>query len=436
VPNVKEPTPTSQPRVRDLLARRRDIKVHPEDALDHPEPDESRPHHFYRPGEVLVSSDPAQIESFERAAGKLGLGCTRTESRSRPRLRGKRSELASPLPAAIRYVLDSDAPLEDILCRLEDASHGEFEVTPNHVLFGCPVWGMDPYGDPRLPVQGDPKPQLGGDGAGVIVAVVDSGVPWGREENPLLGGVETWPSEEEPWSYSGPEPVLSGPQGHGSFVAGVVRQAAANATVRSYRALDTDSVTDEWYLGHQLLLVLSGGARVINLSLGATTRADQTLMGLSALEAAAHQERHGHGPAAPIVVAAAGNQDSSRKVYPAADPWTISVGAVKVTGGKKAGPERAGFSNHGGWVDVYARGVDVVSSYEAKPYRPSAASGDLLHFDGTAVWSGTSFAAPYISAKVAEILQSKPGLGRDEVLAEMRRLSGSREVPGLGWFVA
>jgi subtilisin family serine protease len=433
VANLKEPT--SQPRVRDLLARRRDIKVHPEDALDQPEPDESRPHHFYRPGEVLVSSDPGQLESFEQTAGKLGFGYTRTESRARPRLRGKRSELASPLPAATRYLLDSEAPLEDVLCRLEDASHGEFEVTPNHVLFGCPVWGMDPFGDPRPPAQGDPEPRLGGDGEGVIVAVVDSGVPRGWEENPVLGGVETWPSEEEPWWYSGPEPVLTGPQGHGSFVAGVVCQAAAKATVRSYRALDTDSVTDEWYLGHQLALVLAGGARVVNLSLGTTTRADQTLMGLSALEAAANQERHDHGPAAPIVVAAAGNLDGSRKVYPAADPWTISVGAVKLTGAKKAVPERAKFSNFGGWVDVCARGVDIVSSYEAKPYRSPTSPNTLVQFDGTAVWSGTSFAAPYVSAKVAEILQRKPGLGRDEVLTELRKLSDDCRVPDLGWFV-
>jgi hypothetical protein len=433
VPDVEEPT--SQPRLRDLLNRRRDIKVHPADALQNAVPDEANPHHFYRPAEVLVSSEPGQVESFERAATRLGLRYTRSESHARPRLRGKRSEMASPLPAATRYLVDGEPSLEEILCRLEDASRGEFEVTPNHVLFGSPVWGMDPYGEPRLPVPGDPPPTLTGEGAGVIVAIVDTGVPRGHEENVILKGVETWPSEEEPWLYSGPEPVLAGPQGHGSFVTGVVRQAAARATVRSYRALDTDSVTDEWYLGHQLALVLAGGARVVNLSLGATTRADQTLMGLSALEAAARQERHRHGPAAPIVVAAAGNLASSRKLYPAADPWTIGVGAVDDTGNKKEHPERASFSNFGGWVDVYARGVDVVSSYEAKPYRSTSDPKKVTEFEGTAAWSGTSFAAPYVSAKVAEILERKPGLGRDEVMVELRKLSGARKVPGLGWFV-
>ncbi len=433
MPNAKEPT--SQPRLLALLQKRRDIKVHPENALQNAEPDEAQPHHFYRPGEVLIGSDPGQVQSFERVATRLGLGYTRTSSHAHPRLRGKKSELASPLPAATRYLVQSELPLEDVLCRLEDASHGEFEVTPNHVLFGSPVWGMDPYGEPRRPRDGEPEPQLVGKGAGVIVAVVDSGVPRGHQENAILAQVETWPSEEEPWLYAGPEPVLAGPQGHGSFVAGVVRQAAAKATVRSYRALDTDGATDEWYLGHQLALVLAGGARVINLSLGTTTRADQTLMGLNALEAAARQERHRHGPVAPIVVAAAGNLGGGRKVYPAADPWTISVGAADDTGDSKEGLKRATFSNFGGWVDVYARGVDIISSYEAKPYRSSSGQNQVTQFEGTAVWSGTSFAAPYVSAKVAEILQVNPELGRDEVVTELRKLGGDREVQGLGWFV-
>ena len=84
---------------------------------------------------------------------------------------------------------------------------------------------------------------------------------------------------------------------------------------------------------------------------------------------------------------------------------------------------------------MYARGVDVISSYEAKPYRSSSDPEQVTQFEGTAVWSGTSFAAPYVSAKVAEVLQASPELGRDEVVTKLRELGDNREVQGLGWFV-
>ena len=274
-------TPRSHARARQLLERRQDILVHPRNALADDSAESVVPHHYYRPGELLVRNDDGQVDAFERVAHQLHLEYRRREDHGRPMLKGKGSELAGPLPPAARFHVYSDEPLEDVLRRLEDHAHGEFEATPNHVLFGLVLWGMDPYGDPRPPKRNE-KISLGGDGAGVSVAIVDTGVPRGYQMNPVLAAVETWPSEEEPWEYDGPQPTLVSPQGHGSFVAGVVRQAAQNADLKSYRVLDSDGVTDEWYLGHQLALVLSGGARVINLSLGTTTRTDRKLVGLSA----------------------------------------------------------------------------------------------------------------------------------------------------------
>jgi subtilisin family serine protease len=430
-----DPVPHGHARARRLLERRRDILVHPKNALADDSAAAPVPHHYYRPGELLVRNDAGQSDAFERVATQLGLSHRRREDHGRPKLRGKKYELPSPLPAAARYHVYTEEPLEDVLCRLEDHAHGEFEVTPNHVLFGLGLWGMDPFGDPRPPKKGNKYEQthLTGDGAGVTVAIVDTGLPHLYEMNELLkDNVDTWPSEEEPWDYDGQTPVLVSPQGHGSFVAGMVRQAARNATLQSYRALDSDGVTDEWYLGHQLSLVLASGAGVINLSLGTTTRADQTLMGLSALEAAADGRGIGQ---APIVVAAAGNLGDSRKCYPAADDWTISVGAVEMTGPGRKTPKPASFTSSGDWVDVCAEGVNVTSSFEDKPYRGSSAPHRVQQFTGKAVWSGTSFSAAHVSGKVAEILQAAPGLDRKGVLAKLKDLGGPGNVTGLGWYV-
>jgi subtilisin family serine protease len=423
--------PRSHARARQLLEKRQDILVHPRNALADDSASAAVFHHYYRPGELLIRNEAGQVDAFERVASQLHLAYRRREDHGRPTLRGKGSELPGLLPAAARFHIYSDEPLEDVLCRLEDHAHGEFEVTPNHVLFGLELWGMDPYGDPRPPKKNE-KVQLAGDGAGVSVAIVDTGVPRGYRVNPVLAPIETWPSEEEPWDYEGPTPTLVSPQGHGSFVAGVVRQAAQNAELKSYRALDSDGVTDEWYLGHQLALVLASGAKVINLSLGTTTRSDQKLVGLSALESAAK----GHGVSAPpIVVAAAGNLGDSRKVYPAADDWTISVGAVELTGTGKKTPKAATFSNYGDWVDLCAVGVRVASSFEAKPYRDSLPPHRVQQFGGEAVWSGTSFAAAHVSGKVAGALQANPKLDRHGVLAQLASDPEARPVPNLGWFV-
>ena len=120
-------------------------------------------------------------------------------------------------------------------------------------------------------------------------------------------------------------------------MAGVVRQAAQNAELRSYRVLDSDGVTDEWYLGHQLALVLAGGAQVVNLSLGTTTRSDQKLVGLSALEAAA-KGRCGRAER-PSWWRPPATSGDSRKVFPAADDWTIGVGSGRVDRDGQKDPE-------------------------------------------------------------------------------------------------
>jgi subtilisin family serine protease len=192
-------------------------------------------------------------------------------------------------------------------------------------------------------------------------------------------------------------------------------------------------VTDEWYLGYQLSLVLQDGPQVINLSLGTPTRADEKLMGLSALERAATRRATGDGRPSPIVVAAAGNLGDSRPFYPAANKWTISVGAVELTGPDNDVPVPASFSNFGPWVDVCAKGARVYSSYEHKPYRPLANPSTIIEFKGFAIWNGTSFAAPLVSGAVAGLLAADPGLGLDGVRALLE--AGPVKVPSLGTYV-
>src|SRR5690606_27242397 len=88
------------------------------------------------------------------------------------------------------------------------------------------------------------------------------------------------------------------------------------------------------------------------------------------------------------VIACAGNTGSSRPFWPAALPTVIAVGALD-------GGARAAFSAHGPWVDAWAQGVGLTSSFL-----------EFGRFRGYAPWSGASFAAALATGPPASLWAS------------------------------
>ena len=103
-------TPRSHARARQLLERRQDILVHPRNALADDSADSVVPHHYYRPGELLVRNDNGQVDAFERVAYQLHLEYRRREDHGRPMLKGKGSELAGPLPPPPAFTFTRTSP--------------------------------------------------------------------------------------------------------------------------------------------------------------------------------------------------------------------------------------------------------------------------------------------------------------------------------------
>ena len=83
-----------------------------------------------------------------------------------------------------------------------------------------------------------------------------------------------------------------------------------------------------------------------------------------------------------IVVAASGNDGKATKYYPACYPDVVTVGAMDNNG------DRADFSTHNEFVDTLALGVDIEVAFR----------------DGTIIDTGTSFAAPLITGKIASLM--------------------------------
>lgn len=109
-----------------------------------------------------------------------------------------------------------------------------------------------------------------------------------------------------------------------------------------------------------------------------------------------------------VVVAAAGNEGREEKRYPAAYPSVIGVGAVDRAG------RLAASSNRGPWVELYAPGVEVLSTVPGSAF---------------AFGSGTSLAAAHVTGSLA-VLTSITGDPRTARSALFRSLN-ARVAKGL-----
>jgi subtilisin family serine protease len=222
-------------------------------------------------------------------------------------------------------------------------------------------------------------------GKGVVVAVLDTGVDPTHE---LLQG-RLLPGYDMVGDDADPDDVANGidddhdghvdrAYGHGTFVAGLIRQIAPAAMILPVRVLDDEGRGSLPAVVEGIRYAIESGADVINLSLGAAGKVDfpPVKAALAAARAAGIQ-----------VIAAAGNLGETTPFYPASDKDVISVSALAGDG-----QDLAVFSNRGPWVDVAAPGTDLVSSAPGNRY---------------VRWGGTSAAAAVVSGQVALLAEHR-----------------------------
>lgn len=216
-------------------------------------------------------------------------------------------------------------------------------------------------------------------GAGVTVAVVDSGVDTRHPQLRRTRSIDLTAT------------VARDCIGHGTAVAGIIAAAqmkgvpftgvAPQAKLISIKQT-ADGTGDVARLALAIVRAAEMGADVINVSVEARDQADLRNAVTYALAMDA------------VVVAAAGNvqkeDGSPGPAYPAAYEGVLSVGA--------AGPDgvRADSSNAVTPVSVLAPGRNVTSTWAGRAYRE-----DL---------EGTSFAAPYVAGVVALVRARHPEL--------------------------
>ena len=201
----------------------------------------------------------------------------------------------------------------------------------------------------------------------VVVAVIDTGLSdqprtdgWfgasDGEKDDLDPLFEVMPSTDEQLG------VFDLCAGHGTFVAGMVRQVAPHATIRVNRAVGLDGIGTDVDLAIAMVRAVEKGAQILNLSLGTEMPHDlPPLASLVALEIIAERVKD---PQDVVVVAAAGNNGTTRPVYPAA---FAAVSSVKVpviaVGGLSVEYEPTAFSSRGFWVSCSTVAECVLSTF-------------------------------------------------------------------------
>jgi subtilisin len=229
----------------------------------------------------------------------------------------------------------------------------------------------------------------GSTGAGVTVAVVDSGVD---ADHPRVGGVSGYAAFAA--DAAAPDGVIidTGPHedvvGHGTACAGIVRTLAPDCRIISVRVLGERLSGRGQIFAAGLRWAIASGAQVINCSLSSSRREHANVFHEIA-DIAAH--------AGVVIVCAVNN------VAGVSLPATFSS-VISVAAHERRDPERWD-ANPAPPVDFGAPGIDVEVAWR----------------DGASiVTTGNSFAAPHITGHVARLLSRHPGLASYEVKTVLR----------------
>lgn len=239
--------------------------------------------------------------------------------------------------------------------------------------------------------------EQGFDGAGVTVALIDTGV-YSRHEEFRNGNVLPAVNMLRFGRFEAAEDG----NGHGTFIAGMLGAARGNgvgvagmvdgAAILPFKCFTRDNGTDLDYVVRAVYSAVDDyGCDVINISLGIDEDVDALRLAVE------HAVKAGS-----IVVAAVGNDGGRALNYPAAYDGVVGVGSVDGENNVSA------FSQRNGSVFVTAPGEGLISAGVQSPR-------------AYVEWDGTSFACVHVTALAAVAKQYDRSVDAARFMALLRQ---------------
>jgi subtilisin len=268
-----------------------------------------------------------------------------------------------------------------------------------------PAWSAAFTDDALARVRALPLPDArewafgGSTGAGVAVAVVDSGIEAGHPRvGEVTRSVAIEAAPDEPDGYRAVEVPHEDLVGHGTACAAIIRSLAPDVELHSIRVLGSNLRGRGLLFAGGVEWAVQQGLHVANLSLSSKSEAlfatlhdvaDQAYFGGTLLVSAANNQP---GPTYPSQYSSV----VSVAAMPGDDPWSLAY-------------------NPRPPVEFGARGIDL----------------DVAWSNGSSmVATGNSFAAPHVAGMVAALLGKHPGLTPFQVKAVLQAVSVNAEPAG------
>lgn len=283
-------------------------------------------------------------------------------------------------------------------------------------------------------------------GAGVVVAVIDSGVDlthpdlasnaWINADEIDGNGIDDdgngYVDDINGWDFVGRDATPDDGHGHGTHVAGTIAAARGNgrgvvgvapgARLMALRGLDANGSGSDGNLALALRYAADNGAQVINNSWG----------GFGASQTVSDAIAYAHAKGV-VVVSAAGNSTADTCGFmPADNDRTLTVAA------SGASDQQAPYSNFGTKIDVAAPGgtgttpttgilstVPMTSTLGTQVPMLAGAGGEQYM-----AISGTSMASPHVAGLAALLIGKNPGWTNEQIRQAIRTTTDDVNAPG------